>query len=282
MPYRPGDAELEEIIERLMDHNPINAYDADSHVAEIYDQCETEREDVNFIRKLIAIVGPLKILEPFCGTGRILIPLALDGHTLLGMDQSAGMLRRLRQKVRGLPIETQKRIEIVQADVLCEEWPGGFDLVILGCNCLYELATPDEQEKCLAQAFRSLKPGGHLFIDNHHMEGELAPVWRQLGTVEASLRGKCSDGTKVECTRETVWFDGPRRLARFRRRTKVTFANGEVIEREYVQQKHPVSKGEVQGWLGKHGFRIEGTYGNPADVPYTDESPHAIFWARRK
>lgn len=266
----------------FIDHNYANAYDADIHVAEIYDRSETALEDVNFLRSLIANSGSLTILEPFCGTGRILLPLARDGHTLVGMDQAAAMLNRLHHKIQGLPLETRERISFIQADVLCEEWPRGFDLVILGGNCFYELATPDEQENCIAQASRSLKPGRHLFVDNDHMEGELSASWQRTGIVEACLAGKCADGTLVETTRETVWFDTPTRLARFRRRARVTLPDGKIIEQEYIQQKHPVSKGEVQNWLEKHHFVIEGVFGDRSGAPYTHNSPRAIFWARRK
>lgn len=263
--------------------NHINAYDTDLHVAEIYDQCEPEVDDVDFIRRLIGNLGPLKILEPFCGTGRILIPLASDGHSVHGMDQSGGMLDRARQKIQELSPESQKRITLTQADVLCnrEEWPSGFDLVILGCNCFYELATPGEQENCIVQAFQSLNPGGYLFLDNAHMEGELVASWQNIGSVEPSLGGKCSDGTLVESTRETIWFDAPRRLTRFRRRTKVVFPNGDTLEQEYIQQKHPVSRAELANWLRKQGFIVEGLYGNYGAVPYSDRAPRAIFWARK-
>ncbi len=265
-----------------MSHNQINAHDADSHVAEIYDQCETKLDDVNFIRELIGNFGTIKILEPFCGTGRISIPLALDGHVIHGMDQSAAMLSLADQKAQQLPLGTQQRINFSTVDVLCDEWPRGFDLVILGCNCFYELATPDEQEKSIAQAFQSLNPNGLLFIDNDHMEGDLAEPWRNIGVVEPSLGGKCLDGTIVESTRETIWFDVPHRLVRFRRRTKVTLPDGKAIEQEYIQQKHPVSKDEVQNWLEKNGFMIESIYGNYVGVPYTSSSPRTIFWARKK
>ena len=264
-----------------MDHNYTNAYDADLHVAEIYDQCETGLDDVDLLRGLMGIPGPLRILEPFCGTGRILLPLALDGHHITGMDRSVGMLNRARQKIQELPFEAQGRIDVVQMNVLCDEWPRGFDLVLLGCNCFYELAAPDEQEKCIAQAFQSLNPGGYLFVDNNHMEGELAASWRQVGSIEPSLSGKCADGTVVESTRETIWFDAPQWLTRFRRRTKVTLPDGNVIEQEYIQQKHPVSKDEVQNWLETYGFRIEGMYGDHDGASYTDTSPRAIFWAGR-
>jgi SAM-dependent methyltransferase len=265
-----------------MNHNSINAYDTDAHVAEIYDQYETKLDDIDFIRRLIRNFGSMKILEPFCGTGRILLPLALDGHAVFGMDQSAGMLNYARQKIQRLSLEAQERIDLAQVDVLCEEWPRGFDLVILGCNCFYELAAPDEQEKCILQAFQSLKPGCYLFIDNDHMEGELATSWQHSGVVEPSLSGKCSDGTIIESTRETIWFDVPQRLARFRRRTKVTLPDGNIVEQEYIQQKHPISKREVQDWLEKHGFIVEGIYDNYAGEPYTGVSQRSIFWSRRK
>jgi SAM-dependent methyltransferase len=264
-----------------MNHNDTTAYDTDFHVAEIYDQHEIGLDDVNFIRNLIGSSGPLNILEPFCGTGRILIPLAVEGHRVSGMDRSTGMLHRARQKTRQLPPEAQKRISLSQVDVLCNEWRHGFDLIILGCNCFYELATPDEQEKCVLYAFHSLKPGGYVFIDNNHMEGELASSWQDIGVVHPSLGGKCSDGTIVESTRETIWFDAPHRLVQFRRRTRVTLLSGSSIEQEYIQQKHPVSKNEVQNWLEKHGFMIEGIYGSYDGAPYTASSPRAIFWARR-
>ena len=50
-------------------------YDVDAHVAEIYDQLETKTADVDLIRRLVGPGNRLRILEPFCGTGRVLIPL---------------------------------------------------------------------------------------------------------------------------------------------------------------------------------------------------------------
>ncbi len=58
-------------------------YDLDSHVPEIYDKAETETADVALILRSIGPRTGWHILEPFCGTGRILLPLALDGHTVV-------------------------------------------------------------------------------------------------------------------------------------------------------------------------------------------------------
>lgn len=261
--------------------NSATVYDFDLRIAELYDQSETSVDDVALILSLINGLGPLRILEPFCGTGRILIPLALAGHELVGLDQSRGMLARAEGKVERLPAEVQERISLIEADVTGREWPKGFDVVILGGNCLYELATAEEQEGCIVSAAQALKPGGAVYLDNDHMEGELEESWREPGVAEAFPRGLCSDGSRLEGWIETVWHDAPARLVRFHRRVRVTLPDGEIIEREYVQEKHPVSTTEVASWLTAHGFVVEHLYGDRAGTPYRDPSDRAIFWARR-
>lgn len=268
-----------------MSYNQTNGYSLDAHIAEIYDQFVTERGDVELLLSLIN--SRISILEPFCGTGRILIPLAQAGHTLVGLDQAAAMLARLRQKLDRLPEEVQARVAVHQADVVAEAWPAGFDLVILGGNCLYELATPEEQEQVIRLAAASLRPGGYVYVDNDHMEGDLAPSWQKPGASPSFPTGACADGTRVESTIETVWFDAPARLVRFRRATQIHLpksaaAPEQVFCTEYIQQKHPVSQVEVQAWLERHGFRIERTFGDRAGNSYAPASERAIFWARKR
>jgi SAM-dependent methyltransferase len=256
-------------------------YDVEPHIAEIYDQVETYTDDIDLIRRLIGGRRSLRILEPFCGTGRILIPLALDGHTLVGLDQSKGMLARARAKIVRLPEQVQRRITLTQADVVSVRWPQEFDLVILGGNCFYELATPQEQEGCIQSAAAALNSGGYVYVDNDHMEGELAESWRKPGASQGFPTGTCADGTRLESTTETIWYDAPRRLVKFRRCTRATLPNTSVIEKEHIQQKHPVSTTEVRTWLETHGFVIEQLYGDRAGNPYTEASQRAIFWARK-
>jgi len=137
-------------------------YDIEPHVAEIYDQQQTFTDDIELLRKLIGDCNPLRILEPFCGTGRILIPLANDGHSLVGLDQANGLLNCAHEKITRLSDEVQRRITLTEADVTIDDWPKDFDLVILGNNCFYELATPEEQERCITCAVTSLKSGGYV------------------------------------------------------------------------------------------------------------------------
>jgi len=258
-------------------------YDLDTHVAEIYDQLITTTADIALIRRLIGSRKGLRILEPFCGTGRVLIPLALDGHTVVGMDRAQSMLARAKAKVDALPPEAWERITLLQVDVLRDTWPTGFDLVILGGNCLYELATPEEQAQVVASAADALRPGGHLFVDNDHMEGELDRSWYDPPVCEGVFpTGECADGTRLESRWRVVWYDAPRRLIRFLRQTRVILPDGSAVEREYIQQKHPVSASEVAGWLTRQGLTIKQMLGDYEGRPYADSAPRAIFWARKR
>ena len=264
-----------------MSVNDTNLYDIDRRIAEIYDRTETQTEDVELIRRLIGGEQNLRVLEPFCGNGRILIPMALDGHEIVGLDQSEVMLDSARAKLSSLNEDVQRRVTLMQADVTKEAWPPDFDLVVLGANCFYELATPDEQERCIASAAAVLRPGGFVYVDNEHMEGELDKEWRS-GVLSRFPTGICADGTSVKGSMETVWWDAPRRLVRFRRRVTMTLPDGTKTSKEWVQQKHPPSTSEVKTWLEKHGLSVEQTYGDRAGHPYADESPRAIFWAKKR
>ena len=178
-----------------MSHNQTNMYDIEAHVAEIYEQYETQTQDVELIRRLAQGLGKLRILEPFCGTGRILIPLAQDAHELVGLDQAGAMLDRCRKKMAELPADVGRRITLIEADATAGRWPESFDLVVMGGNCFYELATPEEQEGCVASASAALKPGGYLYLDNNHMEGDLDKSWREPGIHQKAFpTGTCEDG----------------------------------------------------------------------------------------
>jgi SAM-dependent methyltransferase len=263
-----------------MDWHNEALYD-NPYTAELYDTLETQTDDVQLIRRLIKDERGLQILEPFCGTGRILLPLAGDGHHITGFDLSSAMAARAVEKASAMGVDVQSRVSIFQADVIHTDWPQGFDLVILGGNCLYELATPQEQEQVIASAYNSLKSGGYVYLDNDHMEGELLSSWRETGVRQSFPHGTTSDGTQVESTIETIWHDAPARLVRFRRRTTAAVLSGSTRIWEYIQQKHPVSTAEMARWLEKHGFVIKHHFGDREGQPYHPESSRSIFWARK-
>ncbi|MGC9399854.1 MAG: class I SAM-dependent methyltransferase [Anaerolineae bacterium] len=232
-------------------------YDVDPHVAELYDRQMVETRDVGLLQRLIGPRKALRILEPFCGTGRVLVPLVQEGHTVVGLDRAGEMLARAQAKVSALSSEAQHRATLRRVDVLQAPWPQGFDVVILGSNCLYELATSEGQAQVIAAAAEALRPGGYLFVDNDHMEGGLDRAWYDPPVCEGVFpTGECADGVRLESRWEVIWYDVPRRLIRFRRQT-------------------------LAGWLVKQGMMIERRLGDYTGAPYAEDAPRAVFWARK-
>ena len=67
-----------------MSINPA-VYDLEPHIAELYDRSQNYSDDVDLIRKLLPGGRKLRTLEPFCGTGRILVALAREGHSVVAL-----------------------------------------------------------------------------------------------------------------------------------------------------------------------------------------------------
>jgi hypothetical protein len=259
-------------------------YSADAHIAEIYDQVETQTDDVALIRRLIGPRRNLSIFEPFCGKGRILIPLAKDGHLLIGLDEAEAMLERLRQELEGEPQVVRDRVQLICSPVFAVNWPEQQDVVILGGNCFYEMNSSDEQRALVHRAAGAVRGGGHVFIDNDdHRSPELSPEWRKPpGEVRRAFpSGTCQDGTRLEGSTETTWYDTRCRLVHYVRRLKVTHPNGEIVHHQWEETCHPIVMEEVTMWAQEAGFVVEQTFGDKKGSPYEDTSPRALIWARR-
>ena len=103
--------------------------------------------------------GP--ILELACGTGRLTIPLARDGHEVVGLDASRAMLRATQAKSDAGDVE----ITFVQGDMRSFDLRRRFPLVILCCNSLAHLTTNEDVKAGLACVLKHLAPGGLFALD---------------------------------------------------------------------------------------------------------------------
>jgi predicted O-methyltransferase YrrM len=137
-----------------------------------YDAHENYTDDVELLRRLIGDTGPLKILECFSGTGRILVPLAEDGHRITGIEIATSMAARASEKLERLGSDVMDRVTLKVGDVLDGGWGTGYDLVIIGANAYNELPSAAASAHCIEMAFDALIPGGHLSIDNDDYKGK--------------------------------------------------------------------------------------------------------------
>jgi SAM-dependent methyltransferase len=114
-----------------------------------------EDETVAFLAEL---AGSRPALELAIGTGRIALPLASRGIEVDGVEQSAAMIARLREKPGGADLR------VVQGDMAVDAGPGGpYGLVFLVFNTIGNILTQDGQVACFENAARQLLPDG-LFV----------------------------------------------------------------------------------------------------------------------
>ncbi len=75
------------------------------------------RYDVDrYIDIATATGNQLDILEICCGTGRVAIPLAIEGHRVTAVDLSAGMLDRFATKLGHCDKHVQNLLTLVKQD----------------------------------------------------------------------------------------------------------------------------------------------------------------------
>src|SRR3989338_9817180 len=103
----------------------------------------------------------LTILDAGCQTGRTLIPLAQDGHRLVGIDRSNFFLRRARRHAK----ERRLRVRLHKGNISRLRWwvrPSSVDVVV----CLEVLFTCRNYRALLRLMVDSVKPGGLLFVSH--------------------------------------------------------------------------------------------------------------------
>ena len=101
------------------------------------------------------------VVELACGTGRLTLPLARDGHDMIGFDASPAMLRAAREKARMEGLE----VAFVEGDMRSFALGRRFGLVVVGCNSLAHLTGIEDLRACFRCIRRHLAPGGVFAFD---------------------------------------------------------------------------------------------------------------------
>lgn len=100
------------------------------------------------------------ILEPMCGTGRLLIPLVQAGFDVEGFDASAHMLARLTAKAATVGVQSQVWQSFIE-DVEIEQ--RRYALIIIAYGSFNLITDQAAVLASLQKLFDLLKPGG-LFV----------------------------------------------------------------------------------------------------------------------
>ena len=136
----------------------------DEPVAATYDETSGDMFDPGVLEPTVDVLAELagpdgSALELAVGTGRVALPLAARGVRVHGIDLSAAMLERLREKAGAEAVAT------TLGDMTSTRVDGSFDLAYLVFNTIGNVTTQDGQVDVFGNAAAHLRPGGHFVIE---------------------------------------------------------------------------------------------------------------------
>jgi ubiquinone/menaquinone biosynthesis C-methylase UbiE len=221
------------------------------------------RRDVAFWERL-ARAQDGKVLELGCGTGRLTIPLARTGARVIGIDRSAEMLARGRQRLRRARLTATA--SLVRGDIryLPFRRRSGFSLVMAPYGMLQSLTREKDLQATIASVHRVLPRGGLFVID---LVPDL-PRWAEYEgrTSLAGARGR-SRLTLIESVRQDV----ARRLTMF---------DQEYVERKGRERRvhrfsltfRTLSVPQISRRLEAAGFTVRAVLGDYRGGPWDSRS----------
>ena len=155
---------------REMRHACEQQYDSE---APLYDQEGGTYSNIahqQFIQEFLGLLPQhSSVLDAPCGTGRYLPSLLAQGHAIVAIDQSQGMLGRARDKFPAVQFEKVGLQEMA--------YPALFDGAI--CMDAMENVPPEDWPLVLGNFHRALKPGGYFYFTAETIENADADEIKQ-------------------------------------------------------------------------------------------------------
>jgi adenosylmethionine-8-amino-7-oxononanoate aminotransferase/SAM-dependent methyltransferase len=111
----------------------------------------------------LAAVHPGPVLDVGCGTGRLLVHLAQQGHTVVGIDNSADMLKIAAGHVAGLPDDARARVKLFEGDATDFDLGEKFSLVLVSAFTF--LTTAEARLEFFRSARNHITDDGCLAFD---------------------------------------------------------------------------------------------------------------------
>ena len=258
-------------------------YDTQEFIAELYDVTyeNRSRRDVDFFidysRKTKG-----RILELGCGTGRVLIPTAISGREVTGIDISPYMLKKCREKLSKQPKEVQERVKLIQGNMVNFRTSEPYSLVTIPFRPFHHLISLEEQKACLYDANKHLVSQGRIIIDlvNCYPPAMYDPKYWVEQETQKDL--KLTDGRSLRCTTRIADFHRDQQYNDLELIYYVSYPGSKV---ERLVQAFPFRyffRYEMEHLLNLCGFKVLDLFGDYDKSKYFNDSPEMIFVAEKK
>ncbi len=230
-------------------------------------------EDLDMYRNFAELCGG-KILELACGSGRLLLPLAISGYKLTGVDSSWAMLDIAQKGLEEAGVTAN--CQLIQQDMCDLRLPEKYRLAIIALGSFGHITTRSRQQEALACVRQHLSKGAMFILDisnedARYMEALSGQVlhqgtWQQEDGSYITHFISPASSTAQHLLDLTHFYEVHRQ--------------GEAVRRTVSQTDlYLFERNETELLLDQAGFVLRDVYGDYNFGPYEHESPRMIFIA---
>ena len=261
----------------------FGGYEDQEFVAEFYDWVYEQRgpNDIDFFIDYSRRASG-RTLEMGCGTGRVLIPTAISGYEITGLDLSPYMLRKCQEKLEKEPREVRERVRLIQGNMTSFHTGETYSLVTVPCRAFQLLISIEEQQSCLECIYRHLASGGLFILDIFNpYPPRLVPDPKYTAEIEHPPETELPDGRKLRRASRTSAFHREQQYNDIEITYYVSHPDGKT---ERLVQSFPMRyffRYEVEHLLNLCGFRVVELFGDFDRSAFSNDSPEMIFVAEK-
>lgn len=234
--------------------------------ANIYDGLNTFLSDLQFYKKWLPKNKEAKILELCCGTGRLTVPIAKDGHNICGVDYTSSMLGQAKVKASEAGLE----INFIEADIRSLNLQEKFDFIFIPFNSIHHLYKNEDLFKAFNGVKNHLKEGGLFLLDcfNPNIQYIVEGEKEQKKIAEYTTE----DGRAV-LIKQTMRYESATQINRIEWHY---FINGEFHSIQNLDMRLFFPQ-ELDSYLEEAGFEIIHKFGSFEEERFENKSEKQIF-----
>lgn len=206
------------------------------------------------------------ILELGCGTGRITVPLALEGFAMDGIDIEESMLNVAKNKAS----QENLNINFTLSDFREFDINKKFDLIILPFCSMGHILNLQDFEKTMSCIKEHLKPNGKFVFDLYNPNLEI--LTRPSDNTYILTKYKDKDNNEI-IMKEKNTYDNSTQI------NYITFyyeRNGEIDDQDEYVMKIYFPK-EIDALIKYNGFKIDEKLGDFNFNSFSKSSMRQIF-----
>ncbi len=233
--------------------------------------CLFGEPNMSFWLDIISAFGD-PVLELGCGTGKVTIPIAEAGYSIMGIDLSEAMLQHARQKTQ----HHEFPISFKLGDMTSFEEDQKFKVIILPSNNLAHLMDYREAKNCFLRVSDHLDEDGVFVIDA--FVPSIAILNKSSEEIETISEYDDPEGNgRIEITGTAIYESDTqiRRITTQRKSADGTLSKGHLNMRMYFPQ-------ELEALLDSCGFSVVEKYGNYQKDDFSAQSNKQIIVAKKK